>query len=60
MAIRVIGIVVAPLRTAPAFANPDGGVAERLNALDSKSSMAFGSSGVRIPPSPFVLNYPRF
>ncbi len=29
-----------------------GEVAERLNALDSKSSMASGSSGVRIPPSP--------
>ena len=31
---------------------PLGEVAERLNAPDSKSGMAFGSSGVRIPPSP--------
>tara|TARA_B100001121_G_scaffold254136_1_gene231223 strand:+ start:1134 stop:1451 length:318 start_codon:yes stop_codon:yes gene_type:complete len=32
-----------------------GQVAERLNALVSKTSMAFGSSWVRIPPCPLPL-----
>ena len=31
---------------------PFGEVAERLNALVSKTSSPFGGSGVRIPPSP--------
>lgn len=31
-----------------------GAVAERLNAPDSKSGSAFGSTGVRIPPAPLT------
>jgi hypothetical protein len=33
----------------------DGEVAERLNALDSKSSLESHPTGVRIPPSPFRI-----
>ena len=36
------------------FDHAAGQVAERLNALVSKTSMAFGSSWVRIPPCPLI------
>ena len=50
------------------MASPLGEVAERLNALVSKTSSPSGGSGVRIPPSPlsfFVcrdasLSVPRY